>query len=335
MANRYTRLNNAIQSGKIYRIKIYDKRYHYEQDPEGDGYVTYKLDPKDFNNNRKAIIARAEQIRKAILQANNNYKTKNVRATYLQDGTINVIGKSTRGISTGSTTADIENIIKMSIYDKIKQLPGLDIFMDGFATTMAIIGASKCGKSTLFRYIYRKYYEKNRKMISFLFTGSPHIHLYEKLMRLLIVPFFNTDCEDMIDVTKQINVKTKNHYSFLNIFDDILNVRYKRLVERLVMTDRNSNLSSIISVQDLTLIGPPIRANVNSFALFSPSIAERHDATIIKILRPYLIKILGKGATNDDMIEFFSNMTNDYGFIYLVPSKQHISFHRLDLKNDY
>jgi len=169
--------------------------------------------------------------------------------------------------------------------------------------------------------------------MSFLYTGSKQIDIYKRLKRLDIIPFFNSECEDLIGVQRYINQETNNHYNFLNIFDDILNLRYKKLIEELVCKDRNSNISSIISIQDFTMIPPSIRNNVNSFALFKPNTEERNAKFIINLLKPYFLKILGKDASLDDMSSFFNSVTERYGFIYIIPSRQHISFHRLNLND--
>jgi hypothetical protein len=305
----YPDLIDAIKEGTKYQILVYDKKHHYENDPDGDGYVTYEINPKHFDNNVKEIYKALEEVRLEVAIANKKYKPH----------TINVIGKSMRGI-------------RFTI-DSIKHESNFKPFQDGMATTMAIIGSSKTGKSTLFRYIFIKYYEPMIKLMSFLYTGSKQIDIYKRLKRLDIIPFFNSECEDLIGVQRYINQETNNHYNFLNIFDDILNLRYKKLIEELVCKDRNSNISSIISIQDFTMIPPSIRNNVNSFALFKPNTEERNAKFIINLLKPYFLKILGKDASLDDMSSFFNSVTERYGFIYIIPSRQHISFHRLNLND--
>jgi hypothetical protein len=312
----YPNLINAIKSEEKYYIKLYDKKYHYESINSGekdndssDGYVTYVINPKHYENDVKAIVKELDDVRFKLAVANKKYKpnTPLIKSLGLNKGLI----------PSGS----------------IKHSSNFIPYQDGHATTMLIIGSSKVGKSTLFRYIFQKFYQNDKKLISFLYTGSPQIDLYKKLKNLDIVPFFNKDCEDLINVQRYINSETNNNYNFLEIFDDILNIRYKELVSELVCKDRNSNISSIISIQDFSFASPSIRNNVNSFALFAPNTLERNEKFVINILKPYLKKILGNDCTLNEMTSFFTEVTKDHGYVYIIPSKQHISFHRLNLKD--
>jgi hypothetical protein len=210
-----------------------------------------------------------------------------------------------------------------------QQLTNLDIkFDEGTGNTIYILGSSKMGKSTLLMYIYNKYYS-NPKYITTLFTINYHIKTYVKDKNLMICKTFDKNAEKVIKMEKYINTKTANHYDFVNIFDDILDIRYNKLLNDMVMTYRNSNVSSIISLQYTHLLSKGARANVNNIVCFGFNTEE----SIITVIKTFLkTPFTNLGYTNEtQQINFYKDMTKDHGFIYIHPVSQTISFHKLSL----
>ena len=194
-------------------------------------------------------------------------------------------------------------------------------------TSTVILGSSKRGKSTIMMYIYRKFYQNNKNFISTLFSGNYHIDAYKNSKNLLIGDGFNEDSENYIKMQKYINSKTKNKYDFLNLFDDILDLKYKSIINRLILTYRNSNISSIMCLQYTYLLSKMNRANVNNIIIFGANTEEAKRDLIELYLKQHLINL---GYINYiDRLNFFDYVTNDYGFFYINNLKQSFSIHRI------
>ncbi len=203
----------------------------------------------------------------------------------------------------------------------------IDLKLDPHTGNSTIIfGSGKRGKTTLMMHLYKKYYENDKDFISTLFSINSHIPLYrtEKKERLLRCGTFDPKAEKYIKLEKHINMKTKNKYKFLNMFDDCIDMKYSRLVNNMILTYRNSNLSTIMCLQYAYLLSKMNRANANNIIIFG---ANSHEAVIdlIKVfLKPYFL-------TNEkDMIEFYKHITDDHGFFYIHNATDQISFHRLE-----
>jgi hypothetical protein len=60
-----------------------------------------------------------------------------------------------------------------------------------------------------------------------------------------------------------INKDTKNHYPFLVIIDDCPLIRADKELIKLATIYRNSGLSSIVCAQNLQMLNPTARSNIN------------------------------------------------------------------------
>lgn len=204
-----------------------------------------------------------------------------------------------------------------------------ELKLDGrTGNTMYVIGSSKRGKSTAIMKIYDKYYA-DTKSISILWTVNPQAGVYRKHRKLIVADKFDKESEQLIQDQQRIQKRTKNEYKFLNIFDDILHVRGSKLMENLIMTYRNSNISSIISMQYSNQLQKNCRANVNNVLLFGMNTDEGIEVVIRTYLTGYLKRI---GITKmPDQVNWYHKMTADHAFIYVKPADNLVSFHRFDL----
>ena len=115
----------------------------------------------------------------------------------------------------------------------------------------------------------------------------------------------------------------------MNIFDDVISVRNNVLLENLILTYRNSNMSSIISLQYSNLLSKCSRANCNNVLAFGFNTDESIEVVIKTFLLGYL---KSKNITKmPDMINWYKNMTKDHSFIYIKPADGIVSFHRFEL----
>jgi len=190
-----------------------------------------------------------------------------------------------------------------------------------------IFGASKRGKSTLMMRLYNQYYGSGDKYISTLFTGNKQIGMYKKSHKLLISEGFNSKSEKYIMMQKYINSNTKNRYRFVNLFDDVIDLKYKRLINNLVLTYRNANISSVICLQYPFLFSKMNRGNVNNIFIF----ACNNDAEIKDMIDIFLKgRFLNAGlVTLRDQINFFKEVTHNYGFFYLNNIHNMLTIHRI------
>ncbi len=170
-------------------------------------------------------------------------------------------------------------------------------FPDDGGASILLLGSSRSGKTTLARYIMDTVFDedyknngrgskKDRKPIRTILTHSPNAKPLAKLSKDMMMSG-NGHNPRLLDMAKMTNAKAKNKYNYMFFYDDVLNVRHKRTIESLVMTDRNSNISGMISLQYHKLIGPNIRSNA-SFIFLLNSFGEGEEHTIKLFLGAHL-----------------------------------------------
>lgn len=179
-----------------------------------------------------------------------------------------------------------------------------------------IFGSSKAGKSTLLMYLYKNYYKTS---IAVLFTESPQQKLF-KDSNLIVAPALFRDV--IVDMHK-INKGTKNKYKFTALMDDIVDQKENTLVRKLILILRNSNISSIVSLQSTKLLSKANRGSVNNYIFFKFNTDEMVEEVIKLFLSSHLP---GKMA---DKIKLYKKMTEDHQFIYYRPKDDTISIHKL------
>lgn len=198
----------------------------------------------------------------------------------------------------------------------------------GTGNTIFILGSSKMGKSTALMKIYDQHYANN-KYVSILWTVNPQIKLYKGHKKLLKAGVWNQNSEEIIKQQKKIQSGTNNKYQFLNMFDDVINVRNNQLLDNLILTYRNSDMSSIISLQYSNLMSKCGRANCNNILAFGFNTDESIEVVIKTFLTGYLRKINIKEL--GDQINWYKAMTSDHGFIYIKPADGTVSFHKFNV----
>lgn len=213
-------------------------------------------------------------------------------------------------------------------FNTIPILEDIDLKLDkNTGNSTAILGSGKQGKTTLMMYLYEKYYEPDKDYICTLFSINSHIKAYKKDSKLLRCNTFNDTSQKFIKLEKYINSKTKNKYKYLNMFDDVIDMKYTKLFNEMVLTYRNSNLSTIVCLQYVYLLSKMNRANVNNLIIFGSNSHESVIDLIKTFLKPYFNRM---GITKEGpQIEFFKYITKDHGFFYIHNATDNISFHRI------
>ena len=193
--------------------------------------------------------------------------------------------------------------------------------------TMVILGSGQQGKSTRMMEIYKEYYSPNKQYISTLFSINSHIKIYKGDKKLLRCKGFTKQAEKYVKLEKYINSKTDNKYHFLSLIDDVIDAKFKQTLNEMILTYRNSNISTIICLQYGYLLSKMNRANVNRIIIFKTNSAESIKDLIETFLKPYFIRM---GINNySDQVELFKHVTKDYGFFYINNFEDKLTFHRL------
>lgn len=216
----------------------------------------------------------------------------------------------------------------LNISDKV--INNLDNFVldKGTGNSTVIFGSGKTGKTTLMmNTIYEKYYKPSKEFISTLFSGNKQLEIY-KDKQLIVADGFNKRSEKAIKMSKYINMKTKNHYEFLWMFDDIIDMKFSKIINDMILSYRNSNLSSVICLQYIKLLNKQNRANTNNIIIFRNHTDESIKDVIDTYLKYYFVNM---GLDNyKDQYNFYKQVTEDHGFIYICTKLNRISFHKIN-----
>lgn len=172
---------------------------------------------------------------------------------------------------------------------------------------LAFIAASRSGKSSALRYIESVYSEG---LVKLLMTDSPHAQVYQGWE----VPKVQAFQPEVIFEAYRLNLDCMNHYPFLFMLDDIVTqAKYSPEILKLLTIYRNSNIRSIICVQDLTLLNPAGRQNLNYVFLGKLNANKR----IKQVIEDYLLSEFPSKMSMQDMIRLYQRLTDDYHFIVI------------------
>ena len=97
-------------------------------------------------------------------------------------------------------------------------------------------------------------------------SAAPLKRLSSKVAQKMIL--MDRFCPRILQAVKRINDGTANKFKFLIIFDDILDLRGK-LLTKSILTLRNSNISTIISIQYEKILSPAQRSSVHNIYIFN------------------------------------------------------------------
>jgi hypothetical protein len=263
----------------------------------------------------------------------NGYYTVNIKVTDKLQDDIKRIREDQKKKNIEFKQKKVEEIPKLIIEKEtnIEIEPKTDFKLmldENTGNTTLILGSSKMGKSTLLMKIYDDYYS-DKNIVSILWAGNPHIKVYEKHKNLIVASVWDNKSVEIIESQKKIQVGTKNKYEFCNMFDDVIDVRNSDLVRNLMLSYRNSKISSLISLQYPNLLAKSSRANCNNVICFKFVSDECIEVVIKMFFKGYLSSIGIKKM--GDQINWYKKMTDNHSFIYLKPADNIISFHKLNI----
>lgn len=148
--------------------------------------------------------------------------------------------------------------------------------------SFALIASTRAGKTTMLKHILETYFDEH---LTILMSNSIHAPIYKEIDECIKSPVYSPR---IIKEGYEINRKTKNHYPFLFVLDDVVDKKFDKELLKLLTIYRNSGLSCIISIQSPILLNSASRGNLN-FVLLGKL---NSDESIEKVVRMYLMSYL-------------------------------------------
>lgn len=176
--------------------------------------------------------------------------------------------------------------------------------------SMALIGASRSGKTTFMKYIIRNHFSKH---ITTMFSQNPHADIYKDMGKKTIVS--DTYHPELIREAHELNVECDNKYPFLFISDDMVDPKMKGDIEitRALTIYRNANISTLFSFQGRTLLNAVGRNNLNYIAIFK----QQTPLEFENVVKEFLSMWLPPHLTMRQMVAFAQKATLDHGFFFI------------------
>ena len=176
--------------------------------------------------------------------------------------------------------------------------------------SIMLIGASRSGKTTLLKYLYKTHFEK---YITTMFSMNRHADIYEDLSeKVLVADKFHYE---LLREAHQINTLCDNKFPFLFISDDYVDHSIKNNPEitRAMTIYRNANCSSIWSFQGRTLMSAVGRNNANYICVLKQQTPLEWE----NVIKEFLSMWLPTGMTMKEMVEFCKAATVDHQFFMI------------------
>ena len=276
-------------------------------------YKISKYNPDGTERSREEISA--DRIKMKMEQQAKNAKYLETTGK-VKPGTVNLVNmKSAINLQPPKTTIDIQH-------------GGLNLILDaGTGNTCAIFGSSKRGKSTIMMQIFRDYYMNKvpNELIAILFARNPQISTYKLPQdKLILCDEFRPD---IVMDQCEVNKLSGNKFAFLNLIDDFINLKHSLSLDDLILTMRNSNMSTVICLQYVNTLSKPARSNVNNVLLFGQNTDEAAEVCINVYLRTWFKKN-GISSLMDQITEFH-RLTSDHGFFHVHPATGTVSLCKL------
>jgi len=176
---------------------------------------------------------------------------------------------------------------------------------DTGGASIAMIGATRSGKTTLLIHVLKKYFKDH---IGVLMSQSTNASIYDDVPKTIPkVPMFSPE---MVNEMYKINLGTKNKYEFLAIIDDCPTIKFSKELLKLLTIYRNSHLSAIICMQSLKLFNTAARGNINFVMLGRCNSFEAAEQAV----RGYLMHRL-PGRNVAEKVAEYMRITEDHHWI--------------------
>jgi len=169
--------------------------------------------------------------------------------------------------------------------------------------TMAVFGASRSGKTTFLVHLYEKIYMNYD--IKIMITPNYHKPIYKNFTKHhgILIPEFN---DKLIKMLHQLNVKTNNHFRILLMIDDVVDEKHSDELKKCILTYRNANISTVISLQGHTLLNKNSRGNIHRFVFLKLNTNEEIQEIVERMITG-MIKVPASITRIHDRIEYLKN----------------------------
>jgi len=181
--------------------------------------------------------------------------------------------------------------------------------------TYALIGSSGCGKSTLIRKVFIDYlYDgelADKEYIVTVYTLSKTSDALQGLSKNILIDGNGVDVDQINNDYKTNNVYGKI-YNYVNILDDCIHIRHEKMIEQMFLIMRNSNITSVVSLQYGKLIPPSIRTSV----YFSFYMRQNSPEAIEVMVRGWVGGFIA-GSSIREKVRFYPPINKDKGLFLL------------------
>lgn len=202
-------------------------------------------------------------------------------------------------------------------------------------STALLVGGSASGKTTLLMQaltnILRDY--PDRYDVILVFSESLNSEPLQEFLKegSNKVHFFPVFIPELVTLAVEMNKKTDNRYGFLMILDDALEGLRGKVSAKMINIYRNSNISTIISVQYVKMIGPAARSSFHNVFITGARNQEIIKTIIDTFIKGHLMDLGYK--KKDDMIRAVRQMTkmneDDRSLILLQQIEDQMSTHKI------
>jgi len=176
--------------------------------------------------------------------------------------------------------------------------------------SILLCGASRSGKTTLMKYLYKKHFQKH---VTCMFSMNRHSDIYKDLDDKVMI----SDCfhSELLREAHEINSLCDNKFPFLFISDDYVDTKIKNDPEitRCMTLYRNAAISSMWSFQGRTLMSAVGRNNANYIAIFK----QQTPLEFENVIKEFLSMWLPTGMTMREMVDFCKEATMDHQFFFI------------------
>jgi hypothetical protein len=181
---------------------------------------------------------------------------------------------------------------------------------DRTGASLVLIGKSKSGKTSFLKKIVS---HLPKDMIKIVISPNIHNDIYESMRNKCIYsPTFDPQ---IVKLCQKINQKTKNHYRFCVVMDDLIDLKSNTTLLKMFLTMRNSNISTILSLQSPMLVNKLVRGNVNYALLTKQNNQESIEDSYNKFMSNFSQDLGIK--KREDIVPVYNKLVEDYNFIYI------------------
>jgi hypothetical protein len=176
--------------------------------------------------------------------------------------------------------------------------------------SIGLIGASRSGKTTLMKYLFKTHFKKH---ITTMYSLNPHADIYKDLdSKVIVCDEFHSE---LMREAQELNKLCGNKYPFLFISDDMVGTSIKndKEITRALTVGRNCGVSTIFSFQGRTMMNAVGRNNLNFIAVLKQQTPLEWEA----VIKEFLSMWLPEGLTMREMVRFCQEATEDHQFFFI------------------